>query len=552
MPNMTYTLSNFYRTNFDYKAGETFTATATGTPVSNATLNSGTLYFSDIKTWYAQMYMTFTLNGATATTAATFKTSTTIHAETVALTSFSNSLLTAGTGTVTFTLQKTGTWTTALFNIRDVSTGTITLTYTLNYSACGAPTAVSVNANNVAPVANVTLSWSGAKAGTSNAITGYQIYRATSATGTYLLLTTVNTSATSGSATVAAPTASGSSYYYKVLTVGTVSGYNSGQSTAYATLTCLCTAATAPTSVALSATLINAGATATLSWSGAAAGTNNAITGYTVYRATAASGTFASIGTATGTSMSVAASTTEGASYYYKVSTNGTVSGFDSGQSSATATLKTNSAPAAPSITVPVSGKTCYNSRPRLLVTVGTDADGHAQALALAGYTASSTGNLAAGKKVVFRRSAALTAPGAQSISITATDTLGASSGSATRSFSYAVPTFTDSTLTAGSTPIKAAHMNELRTMADTVRAYYGLAAYAWAAAITAGSTSLAGWHSHVLEIRAAIEQVAPMVNGWDTSGTGQNITLPAWIDIPTNKPTAQVMNQLREAVALL
>lgn len=551
MPTMTYTLSNFFRTNFDYKAGETFTATATGTPVSNATLNSGTLYFSDIKTWYAQMYMTFTLGGASATTAATFKTSTAIHADTVALTSFSNSLLTAGTGTVTFTLQKTGTWTTALFNIRDVSTGSITLTYTLNYSACGAPTAVSVNANNVAPGANVTLSWSGASAGNSNAITGYQIYRATSATGTYSLLTTVNTSATSGSATVAAPASSGSSYYYKVLTIGTVSGYNSGQSTAYATLSCLCTAAAAPTSVTLNASLLNAGTGATLSWSGAAAGTNNAITGYAIHRATAAAGTYEQIGTASGTSFAVTASTTQGASFYYKVLTRGTVSGFDSGLSSAYASLKTNTAPAAPTVSAPVSGKTCYNSQPRILATVGTDADSHTQTLTLSGYSVSSTGSLAAGRKVVFRRSAALTAAGAQSVTLTAADTLGAS-GSATRSFSYAIPAYTDATLTAGATTIRAAHINELRTQVNEVRAYYSLAAYSWAATVAADVTSLAGWKSHVLELRAAIDQVVALVNGWDTASASQNIALPAWIDIPANKPTVAVMKQLREAIPLL
>lgn len=551
MPTMTYTLTNFFRTNFDYKAGETFTATATGTPVSNATLNSASLYFSAIKTWSTQLYFTMTLNGATGTTNSGYQSSTTIHAETFALSSFSQSLLTAGSGTIAFTVQKTGSWSTAIFNIRDTSTGTLTLNYTLNYSACGAPTAVSVNANNVAPGANVTLSWSGASAGNGNAITGYQVYRATSATGTYSLLTTVNTSATSGSATVAAPTASGSSYYYKVLTVGTVSGYNSGQSTAYATLTCLCTAASAPTSVTLNASLLNAGTGATLSWSGAAAGTNNAITGYTVYRATAAAGTYEQIGTATGTSFAVTASTTQGASFYYKVLTRGTVSGFDSGLSSAYASLKTNTAPAAPTISVPVSGKTCYNPQPRILATVGTDADGHTQTLTLSGYSPSSTGSLAAGRKVVFRRSAALTASGAQSVTLTAADPLGAS-GSATRSFSYAIPAYTDATLTAGTTPIRAAHINELRTQVNEVRAYYGLAAYAWAATVAAGVTSLAGWKNHVLELRNAIDQVVTLVNGWDTSSTTQNIALPAWIDIPTNKPTVAVVKQLRDAIPLL
>lgn len=551
MPSMTYTLSNFFRTNFDYKAGATFTATATGTPIANATLNSASLYFSAIKTWSTQLYFTFSLNGATGQTNSGYRSSTTIHDETFALASFSQSLLTAGTGTITFTVQKTGSWSSTIFNIRAESTGSLTLNYTLNYSACGAPSAVSVKANNVAPGANVTLSWSGASAGNSNAIKGYQIYRATSAGGSYAHLTTVNTSASSGSVTVSAPTASGSSYYYKVLTVGTVSGYNSGLSSAYAALTCLCSAVSAPTSVSLNATLVNSGGSATLSWSGAKAGTNNAIVGYTIYRATAAAGTFGQIGTASGTTFAVTANSTQGATYYYKVLTRGTVSGFDSGLSSTYAALKTNSSPAAPTITAPVSGKACYNPRPRILATVGAEADGQVQTLALSGYTPSSTGTLTAGKKVVFRRSAALTAAGAQSITLTAADPLGAS-GSATRGFSYALPAYTDATLAAGTTPIRAAHINELRTQVNGVRAYYGLAAYAWATTITAGATSLAGWRAHVLELRTAIEQVVALVNGWDTASTTNNVTLPAWIDIPKNKPTVAVMRQLREVLPLL
>ncbi|MBQ8201227.1 MAG: hypothetical protein IJZ74_05610, partial [Clostridia bacterium] len=119
------------------------------------------------------------------------------------------------------------------------------------YTACTAPTTVKVSTTNVAPGASVTLSWSGAAAGTNNAITGYQIYRSTSASSTYSLLTSVSVTATSGSATVTAPTASGSSYYYKVLTVGTKSGYNSGQSSTYATLTCSYSAPSAPTTVTI-------------------------------------------------------------------------------------------------------------------------------------------------------------------------------------------------------------------------------------------------------------------------------------------------------------
>lgn len=149
------------------------------------------------------------------------------------------------------------------------------------YTACTAPT--SVTAANAAPSVGTTttLNWSGAKAGTANAITGYIVYRSTSAGGTYSVLENVTSTSTAGSISVTAPSTMGSSYYYKVLTVGTVNGYNSAQSSAYATITAkVVTACTAPTVVEISPTTIDSGSAATLSWSGATAGTNNAITAY--------------------------------------------------------------------------------------------------------------------------------------------------------------------------------------------------------------------------------------------------------------------------------
>ncbi len=419
------------------------------------------------------------------------------------------------------------------------------------YGMPSAPTAISVS--NATPDAgtNVTLSWSGAGAGSFNEITGYQVYRATSAGGTYSYLGEVSTAATSGSMQVTAHATMGSAYYYKVYTIGARS--SSAISSAYAAVTSkVYTACTAPTAVTLAAVLANAGASVTLSWSGAGAGTNNPVSDYAVHRATSAGGTYSLLGTTASTNYPVTAHATEGSSYYYKVAAIGTKSGFDSGLSAVYASLKTNSTPAAPGVTAPVAGKITYNSRPRILVTVGADADGHAQTLAMAGYSASTAGSLAPGKRVVLRRSAALADAGAQSISVTATDPLGAVSAAAARSFSYAAASWTDNPLVANTTPVKAAHLQELRNAVDQVRAYYGMSPFAWAEALTAGATSLAGWTGHVNELRTAMEGIAAFVNGWDMESGTHNVSLPAWISIPVNKPSAAVMTQLREAILLL
>jgi microcystin-dependent protein len=65
---------------------------------------------------------------------------------------------------------------------------------------------------------------------------------------------------------------------------------------------------------------------------------------------------------------------------------------------------------------------------------------------------------------------------------------------------------FTDATLTVGSTPIRAAHITELRTRVDAARAAVGLAAYGWAdPTLTAGTTVPLA--QHVIDLRTALTQ---------------------------------------------
>lgn len=102
----------------------------------------------------------------------------------------------------------------------------------------------------------------------------------------------------------------------------------------------------------------------------------------------------------------------------------------------------------------------------------------------------------------------------------------------------YALPpeliSYTDPTLEAGVTKIKAVHMTELQTNINLQRE--GLALSPWTfTAIRAGYTSLADWTAHVEEMREAIDDV----------GTAHD----DWITIDVNRPTAAVIEQLRAAV---
>lgn len=210
---------------------------------------------------------------------------------------------------------------------------TLTITYTLPYTAVTAPTTVSLSVPNTHPGQTTVLSWSGAKAGTNNAITGYEVHRSTTTkTGTYTRIAT--TDASTKKYTITAPS-SNVTYYYKVKTLGTVSGYDSAVSSAVATMSMTSTAAVAPTTVSVSPSGPYPTQSVTISWSGARAGTNNPITGYQVYRATSSSGTYSLIATIdrTQTSGSTTDTAPTSGSRYYKVKTVGTY--IDSGQSSA-------------------------------------------------------------------------------------------------------------------------------------------------------------------------------------------------------------------------
>lgn len=232
----------------------------------------------------------------------------------------------------------------------------VTVEY-LQLSNAKAPTGLSVSSASAAPGARVTLSWSGAAAGSNNAITGYEVHRSTSEYGSYSLLATVSATADNGSTYVTAPTKNGDAYYYRIKTLGTYGGYDSDLSDMAVELVCSFAAVSAPTSVALASTNVAPSASATLSWSGASAGSNNDITGYEVHRSTSPDSGYqllSKVSTSeTSGSVQVQAPATNGAAYYYRIKTLGTLSGSDSGLSSTYAMLAcTYSSPTPPVVKV--------------------------------------------------------------------------------------------------------------------------------------------------------------------------------------------------------
>lgn len=91
---------------------------------------------------------------------------------------------------------------------------------------------------------------------------------------------------------------------------------------------------------------------------------------------------------------------------------------------------------------------------------------------------------------------------------------------------------FTDSPLVVGVTPVKALHMLELQDRINTLRGFYGLSAYAFSPIDARG---IAGWTTHVNELRAAFDEIGK--------------SHEAWIAISVNCPRADVIEQLRAVV---
>lgn len=404
------------------------------------------------------------------------------------------------------------------------------------FSYCTAPTVVSAPAS-AAPGGSAVISWSGAQPGANMYIAAYNVYRSTVPDGSSYEY--IGTAYSDSFTDTGLPT--NVTLYYYVQTVGSVSGYNSGVSAASNGMAVYYGWCTPPTVVSAPA-LATPASGVTISWSGATAGQNVWIAGYHVHRCETIDGTYDLIGVSHSESYTDTA-VTGGHTYYYKIQTIANVSEYSSGYSNPTNGTKVNALPSAPTI---VSTGTIYNPRPRILIIAGSDADGDQLTIVASGYTAS-TNPVQSGARVILRKSADTS--GVQTIGIVNTDPNGGSAG-ANGSITVGSVAWTDDPIVAGTTQIKAAHMNEIRTALDNVCDYYGINRTAWAEPIIAGQTPDINWPAHVAEIRQTIQRIADFVNSWDAGSATHRIFLPAMKT--TLRPSAEIMNQLREIITLL
>ena len=417
------------------------------------------------------------------------------------------------------------------------------------YSKCGAPTSVSVASNDVAANANVELSWSGATAGTGVSIRGYDVYRATSATGTYTKLVSVTATGTSGSINVTAPSDNGS-YYYKVVTLSSIAGYDSAQSSVYATLKCKITACGAPASLSL-ATTSSTGENVRLSWSGASEGINNRVSGYEVQRRESTNnsswGSWSSLGTTNNTYLSVAPPATAGNYYQYQVRTLGSAgASYNSSWKTSSNTLRRSytacGAPTACTVdstlslvatTLRWSGATAGYGNPISKYEVQRRSKAHGGAWSAwsafettSGTSLSVSPPAAAGNYYQYRvRSQGTAGEAYYSGWKESTNTL--------RKAHKTIPAFTDPTLIVGHTDVKAVHITELQNVLnDILLPFMGVSRVAFTE--LERDSDAKHWGAHVQEIKNAI----------DSTG----VTHDPWV-IMKDEVTADVIEQIRKIV---
>jgi fibronectin type 3 domain-containing protein len=187
--------------------------------------------------------------------------------------------------------------------------------------------------------ASVALSWAAPTTDGGSGLTGYNVYRGTSAGGEAAIALATGMTLTSFTDTTAA---NGSTYYYKVVAVNTV-GISPQSNEASATPQQAATVASAPTALTAS----SGNATAGLSWTAPTSTGGSPILSYNVYRGTTAGG---ESGTALATGVKLTSFTdtglTNGSTYYYKVvAVNAVGISAQSGEASATPQATAPSAP---------------------------------------------------------------------------------------------------------------------------------------------------------------------------------------------------------------
>lgn len=203
--------------------------------------------------------------------------------------------------------------------------------------------------------------------------------------------------------------------------------------------------------------------------------------------------------------------------------------------------LYKNAAPAAPVILAPVPASPTSPGAFWVVFSVSTDPNGHTMTAAYKKDSGDFV-TVASGLTEACVLAVKLSAGGAYTFRVT--DQYGAYA-EASKTVTVTAETYTDNPVTAGTTRIKAAHINELRSRIVELCTLYGVTAPTWAETIIAGTTSVKGFPSHVSELRNSLETLYNKINSFGTD----IIASPFWaVALTDKKPKAAAIEELRAA----
>ena len=223
-----------------------------------------------------------------------------------------------------------------------------------------------------------------------------------------------------------------------------------------------------------------------------------------------------------------------------------------------TAEVTLNTAPLSPSIEYPAKGSTVYSKRPRVLLKAAQTNDGPKHILCVGEqstqqdstcFSCGINDNLQGGQQVIYRP-AQEQAAGSFSLQAAMNDSF-LSSETVSGNFQIAELSFTDADLSLPGMKIKAAHITELQSKVNALRAAYGLEAVSFSP-VLAGITKI-GNPAVITELQQALQEVIQRINSWDDGKFGVSIS---WISPAAQEAGVeraklrQAIEQLRAAVA--
>lgn len=95
-----------------------------------------------------------------------------------------------------------------------------------------------------------------------------------------------------------------------------------------------------------------------------------------------------------------------------------------------------------------------------------------------------------------------------------------------TQSCTVVQPQFTDASLQAGQTPVKAAHIQELQNMIHALQTYFGVSHTTWADGVETGKPIQA---VHVQQLRTAVEGLVKRINEYDPYNANNDVSAVPW-----------------------